>query len=122
MDLQIEIDRAGAAPLHRQLAERLRRDILEGRLTRGQRISSSRHFAESIGVSRTVVVTAFDELVAEGCLETRRGSGTFVFSMPATRIATTARWPRFQFETQFAQDSTSVRVQRTTEVPDWRLL
>jgi GntR family transcriptional regulator / MocR family aminotransferase len=78
MELHVDLDRAAATPLHRQLAEHLRRQILAGRLPAGARLPSTRQLADSLHLSRTVAVTAYDELIAEGYLETMHGSGTFV--------------------------------------------
>ncbi|MEN8377127.1 MAG: PLP-dependent aminotransferase family protein, partial [Gemmatimonadota bacterium] len=68
----------GSAPLHRQLYEGLKAAISDGRLGRGARLPASRRLATKLGVSRTVVVTAYDQLTAEGFVEGRTGSGTFV--------------------------------------------
>ena len=76
--LPIALDRAESTPLHQQLCEQLRRAILNGRLSRGTRLPSTRTFAQVLGVSRTVTSSAYDELFAEGYLEGRQGSGTYV--------------------------------------------
>ncbi len=78
MDLPLSLDRRSSIPLQRQLTDQLRAAILDGRLPAGTRLSSTRALAESAGVSRNVVVAAFDELYAEGYVEGRHGSGTFV--------------------------------------------
>lgn len=62
----------------KDLAQQIRTAILEGRLRRGSRLPSSRSLAESLGVSRTLVSAVYEELVSEGYLEARRGSGTYV--------------------------------------------
>ena len=74
----IEINRAARSSLHMQLCEQLRQAILDGRLVSGTRLPSTRAFAQTLGVSRTVTSSAYDELFAEGYLESRRGSGTYV--------------------------------------------
>ena len=74
----IELDRDADTPLHEQIDRAFRRAILEGRLAGGGRIPSSRALAEQLGVSRLTVVSAFEQLVAEGYLESRVGSGTRV--------------------------------------------
>jgi GntR family transcriptional regulator/MocR family aminotransferase len=76
--LPIALDRAILTPLHQQLGEQLRRAILDGRLAPGTRLPSTRTFAQALGVSRTVTSCAYDELFAEGYLEGRHGSGTYV--------------------------------------------
>lgn len=62
----------------KDLAQQIRTAILEGRLRRGSRLPSTRALAESLGVSRTLVTRVYEELLAEGYLEARRGSGTYV--------------------------------------------
>jgi GntR family transcriptional regulator/MocR family aminotransferase len=76
--LPIALDRAAPTPLHQQLCEQFRRAILDGRLSSGTRLPSTRTFAQTLGVSRTVTSSAYDELFAEGYLEGRQGSGTYV--------------------------------------------
>lgn len=68
----------GPAPLHTQVYEHVRDAVLEGRLPPGQRLPSSRALADDLGVSRTVVLQAYDRLGAEGFVESRVGAGTFV--------------------------------------------
>jgi len=56
----------------------VRRAIVDGILTPGARLPSSRTLAEDLGVSRTTTLLAYDQLLAEGYLASRQGSGTFV--------------------------------------------
>jgi len=80
LGLPIALDRAAQTPIHQQLCEQLRRAILDGRLSRGIRLPSTRTLAQALGVSRTVTSSAYDELFAEGYLEGWQGSGTYVGS------------------------------------------
>jgi GntR family transcriptional regulator/MocR family aminotransferase len=77
-ELLMELDRAAAVPLHRQLADGLRAAIRTGRLTPHTRMPSTRVLAADLGVSRRLVVDAYSQLVAEGFLFSRQGSGTRV--------------------------------------------
>ena len=97
----VAVDRASATPLHRQLYDGLRRAILGGLLRAGQRVPSTRTFALGLGVSRLTVLTAYDQLLHEGYLEARTGSGTFVRGAladdvlrPIGRLPRGARTPR----------------------------
>ncbi|MEP6836067.1 MAG: winged helix-turn-helix domain-containing protein, partial [Gemmatimonas sp.] len=65
-------------PLTIRVEALIRRAILSGNLAAGARLPSSRILAQDLNVSRHTVEHAFDELVAEGFLTRRRGSGTFV--------------------------------------------
>ena len=76
--LHLPLDRSSGHPIHRQIYDGLRRAILEARLSPGQRVPSTRALAEDLGVSRLPVLTAYDQLLHEGYLEGRTGSGTFV--------------------------------------------
>jgi GntR family transcriptional regulator/MocR family aminotransferase len=65
-------------PLFRQVYAGLRRAILAGAFRAGDRLPSTRGLAQQLGVSRTVVVLAYDHLLAEGFAVGRGGSGTYV--------------------------------------------
>jgi GntR family transcriptional regulator/MocR family aminotransferase len=62
--------------------------ILTGQLEAGAHLPSTRTLADSLGVSRSTVVEAFDQLAAEGFLDRRAGSGTYVSQQVATLRAT----------------------------------
>ncbi|WP_019610008.1 PLP-dependent aminotransferase family protein [Nocardiopsis sp. CNS-639] len=72
------LDRSAARPLTAQLSDALREAMSGGALAPGERLPSSRALAAQLGVSRTVVTEAYQQLYAEGWLEGRHGSGTFV--------------------------------------------
>ena len=68
----------GAQPAYRWLYATLRTAILEGSLRAGTRLPATRDLAEQYGLSRGTVVAAFDQLKAEGYIDARSGSGSFV--------------------------------------------
>jgi GntR family transcriptional regulator/MocR family aminotransferase len=72
------LDRGSTLPLHRQLYQGLRAAVLKGRLAPGMRLPSTRDLARQLAVSRNTVVNAFEQLLAEGYLSGRVGSGTYV--------------------------------------------
>src|SRR5215211_8196757 len=74
VDLLLELDRGGDLPLHEQIERTLRAAIRDGRLEAGARLPSSRGLATALGLSRGVVTSAYDQLVAEGYLQTRQGA------------------------------------------------
>src|SRR5262249_25242964 len=67
-----------ATPLFRQLYEGMRRAILSGRLGAGMKVPASRLLATELDVSRNTILNAFEQLLAEGYLVGRLGSGTYV--------------------------------------------
>jgi GntR family transcriptional regulator/MocR family aminotransferase len=82
-DLFIELDRDAAVPLHRQIEASIRSSIRIGRLRTGASLPPTRTLAAGLGVSRGVVVEAYQQLVAEGYLASRSGGYTQVAaSMP----------------------------------------
>ena len=67
--------------LHRQLYDSLRDAIVRGRLGPGTRMPGARTLAEELGVARNTAASALAQLQAEGYVETRERSGTFVCSI-----------------------------------------
>jgi GntR family transcriptional regulator/MocR family aminotransferase len=74
----IEVDRGSERTLRQQLIEQMRAAIRNRRLPPGARLPATRLLAVQLGISRNVVITAFEELASEGYLEGRVGSGTYV--------------------------------------------
>src|SRR5262245_12345535 len=77
-DLLIRLDPKAEETLQGQIYSGIQRAILEGVVAPGTRLPSSRALAGDLGVSRTTTLLALDQLLAEGYLASRRGSGTFV--------------------------------------------
>jgi GntR family transcriptional regulator/MocR family aminotransferase len=76
--LLIRIDGRARDGLQRQVYTAVQRAILDGVLGPGTRLPSSRTLAEDLRVSRTTTLLAYEQLLAEGYLAARHGSGTFV--------------------------------------------
>ncbi|MDP3891479.1 PLP-dependent aminotransferase family protein, partial [Nocardioides sp.] len=76
--LPVRLDRQLPDTLPVQLAQAIRSRIAEQVLTPGDRLPSSRALAGDLEVSRSVAEQAYEQLLAEGWLETRHGAGTFV--------------------------------------------
>lgn len=74
----VGLDPTAASPLQDQLHEKLQSAILNGILPARTRLPASRLLAKRLHVSRNTVLAAYDQLIAEGYLETRQGAGTFV--------------------------------------------
>jgi GntR family transcriptional regulator/MocR family aminotransferase len=88
----VELDR-DRPRVGEQLLGALRQAIAQGRLAPGTRLPSTRDLAADIGVSRGLVVGAYEQLTAEGRLIARRGSGTVV-AMDGFRPEPTGKRPR----------------------------
>src|SRR5271154_5529269 len=76
----IAVDRKAAKALYKQIYDAYRAAIVDGSLRPGQRIPSTRVLASEICVSRFPVLNAYAQLLAEGYLESRVGSGTVITS------------------------------------------
>ena len=75
---QLAVDRSRAQSLADQLTAALRESILTGEMRSGDERPASRTLAKTLGLSRSVVVSAYERLVGEGYLESRQGAGTRV--------------------------------------------
>jgi GntR family transcriptional regulator / MocR family aminotransferase len=78
LSLRLDLDEQAAVPLFRQLYAGIRAAVLAGRLGGGTRLPPTRQLATELQVSRKTVVSAFEQLIAEGYLEGKVGSGTYV--------------------------------------------
>ena len=87
------LDRASRTPLTRQIYMQVRSAVLSGALGPGARMPSSRAMASKLGVARASVVLAYQHLLAEGYVESRHGSGTFIAG-DLTGLASRRRAPR----------------------------
>ena len=101
-ELLLALDRGGSSPLRAQVEEQLRAAMRDGLLVPGTSLPSTRALARELGVSRGVVVEAYDQLAAEGYLAGRQGAPTRVaeaaFRAAAAEPATEPeRPPRFDF-------------------------
>lgn len=72
------IDRSSSVPIYRQIENTLRRLILDGTYQSARKLPSTRELASELGVSRITVKSVYEQLVAEGYLDAKTGSGTFV--------------------------------------------
>jgi DNA-binding transcriptional MocR family regulator len=72
------LDRESIVPLYRQIYEALRESILAGTLPESTRLPPERALAERLDVNRSTVVHAYRELVADGLIEQKVGSGSRV--------------------------------------------
>lgn len=90
-DFPLELSR-GDEPLRAQLIRSLRAAVQRGRLAPGSALPASRVLARDLGISRGLVVEAYEQLIAEGYFVARRGAATRVARDP--RTGTGAARPR----------------------------
>ncbi|AXE20586.1 PLP-dependent aminotransferase family protein [Runella rosea] len=74
----LTIDKTAKLPAYLQLANQMMSLIRGGELRAGQKLLGTRQLAQFLGIHRKTVVQAYDELLAQGWLESRTGSGTYV--------------------------------------------
>lgn len=83
----LEVQPGSPTPLFEQIYDALRRRIITGRIAAGSRLPPSRSLAEELGVSRATIIGAYDQLIAEGFAQGRRGSGVYVGDIGAIEMA-----------------------------------
>lgn len=74
----LKIDKGSQRSLTSQLIKQIREAILSGRIELKSKMPPTRSLAAELGVSRNTVIQAYEQLLAEGYLESAAGSGTFV--------------------------------------------
>lgn len=79
--MNLQAMRRAAVPLHAEVAEVLRHQILSGELPAGTKLPALRELSEELGVARMTVVQAMNTLQDEGLIEKHSGKGTFVKSV-----------------------------------------
>ncbi|WP_171164223.1 PLP-dependent aminotransferase family protein [Streptomyces sp. I05A-00742] len=87
----LHLDLTGPGGVRAALIRALREAVRSGRLAPGTRLPSSRTLAVDLGLARNTVADAYGQLVAEGWLTARQGSGTRVAQSPAPRTAVRGR-------------------------------
>src|SRR5215471_13804707 len=77
-EIDLELRSAGGRSLSESLCRQLRSAIAAGRLAPGARLPATRKAARFFGVSRNTAAAVYEQLLSEGYVETRHGSGTYV--------------------------------------------
>src|SRR6266498_219855 len=100
--MRISLDRSagptGKLPLARQIQLHFERLISQGLLAPGVKLPATRELAKELGVNRTTVALAYDELVAGGWARAHVGQGTFVADqVPAAVEAARPAAPRLDW-------------------------
>lgn len=85
--LVFAIDRQAKTPVFEQICAAIRMRAISGALPQGGRLPATRVFATELGVSRSTVVTAYEQLVAEGYLHSVQGSGYTICAQGEVELA-----------------------------------
>jgi GntR family transcriptional regulator/MocR family aminotransferase len=104
MEFPLTIDKDNQEPLFIQLSKALKERIVAGTLPAGAALPPTRELANALGIARGTVVKAYEDLIAQGYLESLTGSSTFVSK-------------RGQFERDFQTDIVQKRSQPQSAPP-----
>ena len=80
--VSLKVDFDSEVPLYKQLYNTFRQSILDGKFSPGQKLPGTRSLARELNVSRNTVALAFEQLLIEGYIKGKTGSGTFVNEIP----------------------------------------
>jgi len=108
MPIKINIDQKSPFPLYLQVKNQIREMILNDILSEGFKLPPTRKLAQSLNVSRSTIVLAYDELIAEGFIESLVGSGSRVKNKNSCGgdIFQSLNWAQFSiFSNASLQDS-----------------
>ena len=83
----IQLSQESSLPKFRQLGSQLRDMILSGQLKTGTQLPSTRELASTLSISRLTVQNTYEQLIAEGYLDAKTGSGTFVAQLSASDLS-----------------------------------
>lgn len=89
--LAFRIDRNSKTPVFEQICDAMRQEIGSGARKQGEKLPPTRSFAQELGVSRSTVVNAYEQLIAEGYIEGRQGSGYEVALLDQVEITVSSR-------------------------------
>ena len=78
IQLPVHLDETSSVPLRAQLCNQIRAMIVDGLLAPGSEVPSTRELSAQLHVARNTVVRAYEKLIAEGYLEPRSATATFV--------------------------------------------
>ncbi|MGG3586951.1 GntR family transcriptional regulator [Priestia megaterium] len=92
------LDRSSNESLTKQVYKQIRDGILTKKLREGEKLFSTRELASSIGVSRNVVLEAYEQLIAEGYLDVRPRSGTYVAKGSSLQVITDYAYVQSSFQ------------------------
>ena len=89
--MRLRIEPSSGVPISRQIADQIRSQCVAQALKPGDRVPSVRELARELAVNQNTILHVYERLTAEGWLETRQGSGTFVKVNPGARAHKSAQ-------------------------------
>lgn len=101
--MAVSFDKDGDTPIYMQISNWMKDAIRAGLLSAGEKLPSTRVFADEIGVSRNTVLQVFETLTQEGFLTSRVGAGTFIAELahelagPEHEVVSSDNSPRYPF-------------------------
>lgn len=78
LELMIPLNGGRGKPLYEQIYDYIRKNIADGKISRGERLPSTRLLSAHLQVSRSTAELAYEQLLSEGYIESKRGSGYYV--------------------------------------------
>ena len=94
--LSFALIREGNRPLYEQLYQQIRQEIIEGRLAYGTKLPSKRKLGQFLNLSQTTIELAYQQLVAEGYVESVSRKGYFVLAYEELAYVKTTPLPTSQ--------------------------
>ncbi|MDY3040602.1 MAG: PLP-dependent aminotransferase family protein [Roseburia inulinivorans] len=82
-EIMIDLQGGAKAPLYEKIYEYIKNEIVDGKISRGEKLPSTRLLAKNLSVSRSTVELAYDQLLAEGYIEAEPYRGYFVCDIEA---------------------------------------
>ncbi|UTH75911.1 PLP-dependent aminotransferase family protein [Chromobacterium sp. IIBBL 290-4] len=121
--LWLAIRRDGGLPAHLQIAQQVAEDIQQGRLHPGDALPGSRELAAQLGLNRKTVVSAYEELAAQGWVSAEGRRGTFVApSLPAPALQPAATEALAQQSRETWRQREPELIDFSENAPDSRLI
>ncbi len=121
--MRLALDPESREPLYVQISGHIRQGILNENLRPGVRLPAVRVLAGSLGVNRGTVECAYDELVAEGLVTSRRGSGYYVLPHAPgepVRASRQGAWPAWQERLRYGgYEAMSAYLPEVSRQTDW---
>ena len=112
---------SGQGPLYRQLYDAYKQSILDGTLKSDERIPSTRELSKQLHCSRNTVVNAYEQLICEGYLESRRGEGTFICDLALSNAKPSGKVPAKNLNSlKLTEKATQIHEQATQYLSRFR--